>query len=116
MAELREYSIDMLDPDALLRLKQRNSERARDSYQEREEREQQLMRVREPRRATAIPARSGKVDGRTLRKTGRVTQVNIKTTSEAKQTLFDKAAALGLSLAETFELAINALEVKKTKE
>jgi hypothetical protein len=106
----------MLNPEALLRLKRRNSDRStRDSYEERHEREQQLMRVREPERATTIPVRTAKVDGRTLRRTGRTTQLNLKTTAEARQMLIDKAATLGLSLAATFELAISQLEAKKPK-
>ena len=116
MADLGDFNISMLNPDALLRLKQRNSERRpRDSYEERHEREQQLMRVREPKRATTIPARTAKVDGRTLRRTGRTTQVNLKTTAEARQMLIDKSATLGLSLAATFELAISQLEANKAK-
>ena len=113
MADLGDFNISMLNPDALLRLKQRNSERMSSTYEERHEREQQLMRVREPKRATTIPARTGKVDGRTLRRTGRTTQLNLKTTADARQMLIDKAATLGLSLAATFELAISQLEVTK---
>lgn len=117
MADLGDYDISKLDPSVLTRLKQRNSGGlSRVSYEERHERECELMQVREPRQATTIPTGKRRVDGRSLRKTGRTAQVNIKTTPEAKAMLAEKAARLNLSLAAAFELAIGRLEDALPKE
>lgn len=118
MSEIGDYDISKLDPSALMKLKQRNGHaRPGDSYEVRNEREQQLMKVREPRKASSVPGgKPAKVDGRSLRKTGRTAQVNLKTTPEAKAMLSDTAARLKLSLAATFELAIRRLEAEASQE
>lgn len=54
--------------------------------------------------------RTGKVDGRTLRRTGRSEQIIVRTTPEYRKLLESIATAEGIGFNETVERALLALE------
>ncbi|MHB0679196.1 hypothetical protein ACX4MV_11465 [Roseomonas mucosa] len=55
-------------------------------------------------------AEAPRLDGRSLRATGRTTQLNLKVAAETKARLMALAEARGQMMAEVFEDAIAALE------
>jgi hypothetical protein len=58
---------------------------------------------------------SERLDGRSLRRTGRTLQINIKCTPETRRQLFEVCQKHDISVAEAFEEAIQALAEKYGK-
>ncbi|WP_140885790.1 hypothetical protein [Muricoccus nepalensis] len=80
------------------------------------ERQPELPPPAEPSAAGLALAPPPVLDGRSLRATGRVHQLNVKVTAETKASILKLAEERGLLVAEVIEQAVEALSGKNSRK